>query len=979
MNASELYVGGQGAGSQIGTRTTRAFKMGLVCFLMLVSVCSGSLVRHSIFAAESSTNGAGSSSSAVTTSTNRQKFTGTITYVSRREAWIHSANGNLEIAFDQVPELVPGDEIEVSGELTRTNPVPMISSATVLTRKKGTPKLPEQVGADQLLDQANWGRLVEVSADLMHRMPQVSGEFLLLHEDGLTFEARIRYPASKSRRADLVPGIRCKLVGVLVFRLVPGEEKATPRILVRDSTEIKAITRPPWPLRRTLAVVTALSCALAAGLVALAFSLRRMREAKSRLEANEIALRDMNRGLDERIRKATDELATTNSRLSVEVDEHRKANLALADSERRYRALVEGTDVIVWEFDPTTNAFTYVSPQAARVGYPLEDWLRPGFWQAHIHDEDRDAAVAYCAAETAQRRNHRFQYRMLRPDGTAVWLEDSVSVEPSAGNPLVLRGIMADISDRKFSEEALRRSELEKTAIIDSALDCIVTTDALGNVLDFNPAAERTFGCASQAVRGRSADRVVVPSEGREIFNRLLLEALQQNPDSTGRMRREMTAVRADGTCFPAEVLLARPSHGGAVALILFLRDLSEQRKAESEQQRLEAQLRQSQKMESLGTLAGGIAHDFNNILGAIIGFGELVKMDVRGNPVALENINEVLRASLRARDLVKQMLDFSRQTEPSQSIQRLQKVIEGAVPILRSAIPHHILLTTSIHDDVPEVLADPAQIQQVLINLVSNSAHAIGTRPGRIDVSYSLAPASTRQLPIAAPGPSGFQALLTVTDDGPGMSEEVVARVFDPFFTTRDPGGGSGLGLSVVHGIVEEHEGHITLSSAPGSGTKVQIFLPLYTAPATHSSTALPDDSPGAGEEILVVDDELPMMKMAVTALRRLGYKPTGATSVSEALTRFAAHSDRFELVLTDFAMPHQTGIDLARRIQAMRPDIPMVLWTAHANTITSETARELGFYTILTKPVESTELARVVRAAINSRREPDPQLSTL
>jgi len=390
-------------------------------------------------------------------------------------------------------------------------------------------------------------------------------------------------------------------------------------------------------------------------------------------------------------------------------------------------------------------------------------------------------------------------------------------------------------------------------------------------------------------------------------------------------------------------------------------------RREMAERAKAEEQLRQAQKMEAIGTLAGGIAHDFNNILASVIGFTEMAIEDIPDRPEVERNLRNVLKSGMRARELVKQILTFSRKTKYERSPLSLTPIVKETVQLLRASIPRTIDIRASFHARADTVLASPVEIQQVLMNLATNASLAMpegGTMEiGLGDIDFEPPP-SDEILP-------GEYLQIVVKDTGTGMSPEVMKRVFEPFYTTREVGKGSGMGLAVVYGIVKDLKGTITVESEERSGSTFRVLLPKLSADA-EAEAASPSEIPGGTERILFVDDEEMLAEWGETTLKRLGYQVTAMTDSTEALKAFSSNPSLFDLVVTDQAMPRMAGVQFVTEILKIRPDIPIILCTGHSDTISPEKAKELGVREFLMKPLVRQELAEAVRRALHVPASP-------
>jgi CheY-like chemotaxis protein len=370
--------------------------------------------------------------------------------------------------------------------------------------------------------------------------------------------------------------------------------------------------------------------------------------------------------------------------------------------------------------------------------------------------------------------------------------------------------------------------------------------------------------------------------------------------------------------------------------------------------------------MEALGTLAGGIAHDFNNILGAIIGNVELARQDVGATHPAMQSLDEIRKASHRAKDLVQRILTFASQHQEPQSVIRLRPVVEEAVTFLRATLPAGVEVAATFDPDAPTVLADSTQIHQVLINLCTNAWQAMNGHAGRIDIRLDSITLDAEAARADANLQPGHFARLCVTDTGTGMDAATLERIFEPFFTTKPVGQGTGLGLSVVHGIVKAHDGAITVTSQPGEGTTFSLYFAAAEAPERRAApedvtpTLLP--APG-GHNVLYLDDEESLVFLVTRMLERLGYRVSGYTRAEEALAAVRADPGQFDLVVTDLNMPGMSGLDVARELARLRPDLPVVLASGYITEELRAQAPQAGVRQLIYKPSTVEELCAAVQ----------------
>ena len=425
-----------------------------------------------------------------------------------------------------------------------------------------------------------------------------------------------------------------------------------------------------------------------------------------------------------------------------------------------------------------------------------------------------------------------------------------------------------------------------------------------------------------------------------------------------GRWEGELTHTRKDGQKINvlSRWALQKDEEGRPTGSMQINHDITQRLK-------LEEQLRQAQKLEAIGTLTGGIAHDFNNILGAIVINSEMALLDLPGGSGLRTNLELILKSGLRGKDLVKQMLLFSRKSEKKQEILTLTPLIKETFKLLRSSLPTTIQMKLHLETESDAVSADPSQIQQVIMNLCTNAAYAMRGTTGSIDISLQGSTFGALDLPEPDMQPGDY-LVLSVKDTGSGMDEEVKKRIFEPFFTTKPVGEGTGLGLSVVYGIVKSHKGNITVYSEPGRGSIFRVYLPkVDTGASAAPETSKPIPIPRGNERILVVDDEEFIVNSVRNMLQHLGYKVTALMDSQEALKLFSQKPSEFDLVMTDQTMPFMTGEDLGKEFMRIRPDIPVILCTGYSDLISSEKAMAMGFRGFIMKPFTVREGANLVR----------------
>ncbi len=518
--------------------------------------------------------------------------------------------------------------------------------------------------------------------------------------------------------------------------------------------------------------------------------------------------------------------------------------------------------------------------------------------------------------------------------------------------------------ERREAESALKESEKKYSRIFNATTEAIfIHAPANGAILDVNQRMLAMYGYLYEealrlSIGDLSADNT---SEAQQKAVALVRKSMEEGPQVF-----EWLAKKKNGEHFWVEVSLRAYDTGKTSNVLAVVRDISERKQAEQEKQLLESKLFQAQKMESIGMLAGGIAHDFNNILAAIIGYTELSLHNV-SEPATKSDLRQVLSASGRAKELIQQILTFSRKTDQTLKPLMMQPIVKEAIKMLRATIPVSIDIHQHITPDTGAVLADPAQINQIVVNLATNAYQAMEKKGGILVIELAGETFDdTDSAKFNVTLRPGSYVRLSVRDTGCGIDRKTLPKVFEPYFTTKGIGKGTGMGLAVVHGLVKSYQGEITVESEVGRGTAFHVFLPSVTA-APLPEEAVAVTLPSGHERILLVDDEDSLVKFEERALEGLGYQVFPTTSSTEALEMFRAGPENFDLVITDMTMPRMSGADLARELLAIRPDIPIILVTGYSTAISKESARAIGIKAFLMKPLQLTTLAHSVRKALD------------
>ena len=515
-----------------------------------------------------------------------------------------------------------------------------------------------------------------------------------------------------------------------------------------------------------------------------------------------------------------------------------------------------------------------------------------------------------------------------------------------------IQAIRTSLAHRK-SRQALAESEAKYRALISTASDAILLADALtGEIIDANEAAARMLGRPKEEIVGMHHTEMY-PPEGRAEASRLFQEAA----DAGKGLGMELLIQRADGATIPVQVSSNVVVVSGRKVLQGIFRDMSELKRAE-------ARLRQAQRLEALGTLAGGIAHDFNNLLTPILGYSELARMDLKENHPAQEKLKAIYEAANKARGLVRQILSFARQDRVERHPLMLQPLIKESVKFLKASIPPSIEVRWSISDECGPVVADPTEIHQVIMNLCTNACQAMEKRGGILTIRLERVEAAAPSRPDQEEWGEGNWVHLEVTDTGEGIPPKMRERIFEPYFTTKPMGKGTGLGLAVVHGIVSSCGGRIEVESEPSKGTTVHVFLPEAETSRRKTTDGPGECPPGTGR-ILLVEDEPEVAEVTATMLKKSGYGVTTAANGHEVM-ELLDRGERFDLVLTDYTMPRISGVELARRIKEAMPEVPIILLTGRVEPWLKADARESGIQKVLVKPITCAELTSTVHGIL-------------
>ncbi len=644
--------------------------------------------------------------------------------------------------------------------------------------------------------------------------------------------------------------------------------------------------------------------------------------------------------------------------IARDITERKKTEIKLKESESKYRNLYEGSMNGYVEVSLHGNILEANNPYRDMLGYSADELkeltyidITPKKWhqmEKHIIEQQ----------VISRGYSDLYEKEYIKKDGTLFPVElRAYLIKDHTEKPSGIWAFVSDITERKQAEINLELSEKKfRTLFNSSPLPMLITRLEDGKYIDVNQAAIDLFGFTYEEFTTPSTTELNIYKNPDDRTG--LINTLNSKGDIT---HFEFDAKTKCNEVKQVEFIASVIELLGEKVIIGSIRDLTEYKK-------MERQLRQSQKMESIGTLAGGIAHDFNNILAAIIGYADIANRSLDRKDNLLLYINQVKQAGLRAKELVTQIQTFSRQSKPELKPTNIQSVIQEVMQLLRSSIPSTIEIKQSLNQECKPVLADPTQVHQVVMNLCTNAYHAMRETGGVLEISLKPVELNSADIFEHINLKPGLYLKLEIKDNGSGIEHKYIDRIFEPYFTTKEKGEGTGLGLAVVHSIIHDFHGSITAKSAIGVGTTFKILLPTIPEITHASDESRVTQIPKGTERILLIDDDTTLSQMYKLILEDLGYSVKAHASSIDALEAFNKNPDDYDLILTDMTMPKMTGFELARKVRSVNSEIPIILCSGYSDLYNEEKAKDVKINFFLHKPVNIEKIAITVSKALNN-----------
>ncbi len=650
-------------------------------------------------------------------------------------------------------------------------------------------------------------------------------------------------------------------------------------------------------------------------------------------------LQQWNEELEDQVQQRTAELHTATQQL--------KLNQVLLNKSQEVAKLGS------WHLDIRKNKLTWSEEQYRIFGRTPQnfDATYEAFLDT-IHPDDQDMVKRTFQNAILNKIPYQCTHRILKDNGEVrIILEKSEDIAGEDGQIIHSYGFSQDITEQFLANQRYEN-------VIKTSIDGFWTVNKEGRFIDVNNAYCSMTKYSRQELLQMSITDLEAKESQKQVKSHI------KTVIEKGYDRFESKHRGKDGSLIDVEISANYSSHASDL-IFVFIRDITEKKRIENEKKSLIARLAQAQKMEAVGTLAGGIAHDFNNILGVILGYSDLAKEDAPPNSTFADDLDKVIQAGWRARDLVKQILAFSRQTDIELIPIQIQSLIKESLKMLRATIPTTIEIRDNLDPKCGVIMADPTQVHQILMNLCTNATLAMETSGGVLDIRLQDANLEQERFKNLHIKP-GKYLQLSISDTGSGIHSNIINKIFDPYFTTRETGKGTGMGLAIVHGIINDYGGTITVDSELGKGTSFNIFLPNAKQEIIETTEEI-KQVPKGTERILFIDDEELLAEMGNNMLQRLGYTVTVKRNSLEALENFQNNPHNYDVVITDQTMPGMTGSDLARRMLQIRPDIPIILCTGYSNLIDEKKAKSLGIKEFALKPINLHTIATLLRKVLD------------
>ncbi len=674
-----------------------------------------------------------------------------------------------------------------------------------------------------------------------------------------------------------------------------------------------------------------------------------------------------NRSLKNQVRLRTQNLEALTARLQKEIDERKEAEEALADSKETYRMLVENQTDLIVKVDPK-GRFQFVSPSYCTLFGKTEKELLGKTFMPLVHPDDREGTAKAMENLCRPPFSAYMEQRAMTKDGWRWlgWMDTAVLDENNALTAII--GVGRDITDRRQAEEALRKSEERFKSIFEGSHDAITLTTESGSVIDCNHRALELFGLNSkEEFKNRRPSDFSPPFQPDGRTSREAADSYIRGVTQGGKFDRfEWVHRHTTGKIVPTEIILSSYELKGEKVLQASIRDITERKKAEEEREKLHNQLAQAQKMDSVGRLAGGVAHDFNNMLGVILGHSELAMEQTDPASPVHADLMEIHKAARRSADLTRQLLAFARRQTALPKVLDLNDTVAGMLKMLQRLISEDIDLAWMPGINLWPVKIDPTQVDQILANLCVNARDAI-SGVGKVTLeteNVSLDEAYRMDHPECV---SGDYVMLAISDDGCGMDAETLANLFEPFYTTKQVGQGTGLGLATIYGIVKQNNGFINVYSEPGQGATFKIYLPREREAVEAKEESEPAAIPAGNETVLVVEDEPSILHLGTTILQRFGYTVLAARTPSEAIALASGHEGPLHLLVTDVVMPEMNGKELKVRIEKIKPGIKVLFMSGYTANVIMHRGILEGEVQFLEKPFSVNSLAGKVREVLD------------